>query len=38
MVLFIIQDFNKVILDIPVDFKKSAWGYGHWYGRFYGHI
>ena len=34
---FVIQKFNKVIIDIPIDFSKAKWGYGHYFGRFYGH-
>lgn len=29
--------FERVVLIIPSEFTSSFWGYGHQYGRFYGH-
>jgi len=34
---FNIETFVKVIVDIPREFRLARWGYGHYYGRFYGH-
>ena len=34
---FSFGDFEEVVVDIPKEFLKAAYGYGHYYGRHYGH-
>jgi hypothetical protein len=30
-------EFETLVVDIPKEFLSAAWGYGHYYGRHYGH-
>ena len=35
--LFTFGEFEIIVVDIPKEFLAAAWGYGHYYGRYYGH-
>ena len=34
---FTFVKFEKIVVKIPKEFLAAAYGYGHYYGRFYGH-
>lgn len=34
---FSFTEFEVVVVTIPKEFLAAAYGYGHYYGRYYGH-
>lgn len=35
--IFQFGEFETIVVEIPKEFLAAAWGYGHYFGRFYGH-